>query len=73
MDNFLKIASNRNSLKALTKDFYIDELEKLVNNINIIIEQRKEAEAELKEKHKEKIQQIESIKNIIIGARAFSR
>lgn len=42
MDNFLKIASNRNSLKSITKDFYIDELEKLANNINIIIEQRKE-------------------------------
>ena len=65
MDNFLKIASNRNSLKALTKDFYIDELEKLVNNINIIIEQRKEAEAELKEKYKEKIRQIENIKTLL--------
>jgi hypothetical protein len=42
MDNFLKKANNRNSLKVLTKDFYIDELEKLANNINIIIEQRKE-------------------------------
>jgi len=65
MDNFIKIAKNRNSLKALTKDFYIDELEKLVNNINIIIEQRKEAEAKLKEKHKEKIQQIENIKTLL--------
>ena len=65
MDNFLKIATNRNSLKALTKDFYLDELEKLVNNINIIIEQRKESEAKLKEKHKEKIQKIENIKTLL--------
>jgi DNA-binding protein H-NS len=65
MDNFLKIATNRNSLKALTKDFYIDELEKLANNINIIIEQRKEREAKLKEKHKEKIQKIENIKTLL--------
>jgi len=65
MDNFLKIASNRNRLKALTKDFYLDELEKLQNNINIIIEQRKEVEAELKEKHQEKIQQIENIKTLL--------
>jgi len=65
MDNFLKIASNRNSLKALTKDFYIDELEKLENNINIIIKQRKEVEIELKKKHKEKIQQIENIKTLL--------
>ena len=65
MDNFLKIATNRNSLKALTKDFYLDELEKLANNINIIIEQRKESEAKLKEKHKEKIQKIENIKTLL--------
>ena len=27
MDNFLKLATNRNSLKSLTKGFYLDELE----------------------------------------------
>ena len=42
MDNFLKLATNRNSLKSLTKDFYIDELEKFSLNLNIIIKQRKE-------------------------------
>ena len=42
MDNFLKIATNRNRLKSLVKDFYIDELEKLSSNLDIIIEQKKE-------------------------------
>ena len=59
MDNFLKIATNRNSLKSLTKDFYIDELEKFSNNLNIIINQRKELEDKLREQNKEKIQKIE--------------
>ena len=48
MDNFLKIATNRNSLKSLTKGFYMDELEKFSNNINIIINQRKDLEDKLK-------------------------
>lgn len=65
MDNFLKIATNRNSLKSLTKDFYIDELEKFSNNLNIIINQRKELEDKLREQNKEKIQKIEEIKSLL--------
>jgi hypothetical protein len=42
MDNFLKLVTNRNSLKSLTKDFYIDELQKFSSNLAIIIEQRDE-------------------------------
>ena len=66
MENFLKLATNRNSLKSLTKDFYIDELEKLASNLNIIIEQRKEKELKLKEKNKEKIQKINNIKLLLV-------
>ncbi len=65
MDNFLKLATNRNSLKSLTKDFYIDELEKFSLNLNIIIKQRKEQELKNKEKNKEKIQKIENIKLLL--------
>jgi DNA-binding protein H-NS len=65
MDNFLKLATNRNSLKSLTKDFYIDELEKFSLNLNIIIKQRKEQELKRKEKNKEKIQKIEKIKLLL--------
>ena len=65
MENFIKIALNRNSLKSLTKDFYVDELEKFSNNINIIIEQRKEQEGKLKEIHKEKIQKISRFKTLL--------
>ena len=65
MDNFLKLVTNRNSLKSLTKDFYIDELEKFSLNLNIIIEQRKEQELKRKEKNKEKIQKIENIKLLL--------
>ena len=62
MDNFLKLVTNRNSLKSLTKGFNIDELERFSLNLNIIIEQRKEQELKRKEKNKEKIQKIENIK-----------
>ena len=65
MDNFLKLATNRNSLKALTKELCIDELERFSKNLNIIIEQRKEKKAELKRKDKEKIQKIEAIKSLL--------
>ena len=65
MDNFLKLATNRNSLKSLTKDLYIDELEKFSLNLNIIIKQRKEQELKRKEKNKEKIQKIENIKLLL--------
>ena len=65
MDNFLKLVTNRNSLKSLTKDFYIDELEKFSLNLNIIIKQRKEQELKRKEKNKEKIQKIENIKLLL--------
>lgn len=65
MENFIKIALNRNSLKSLTKNFYVDELEKFLNNINIIIEQRKEQENKLKEIHKEKIQKISQVKSLL--------
>ena len=65
MDNFLKLVTNRNSLKSLTKDFYIDELERVSLNLNIIIEQRKEQELKRKEKNKEKIQKIENIKLLL--------
>ena len=41
MVNFLKLVSNRNSLKSLVKDFYMDELKKFSSNLTIIIEQRK--------------------------------
>jgi DNA-binding protein H-NS len=65
MDNFLKIATNRNSLKSLTKGFYMDELEKFSNNINIIINQRKDLEDKLKEENIEKIRKIEKIKSML--------
>ena len=65
MENFLKLVTNRNSLKSLTKDFYIDELEKFSLNLNIIIKQRKEQELKRKEKNKEKIQKIENIKLLL--------
>ena len=52
MENFLKLATNRNSLKSITKGFYIDELEKFSLNLNIIIKQRKEQELKRKEKYK---------------------
>ena len=65
MDNFLKIASNRNSLKSITKDFYIDELEKLSKNINIIIEQRKEQDLIFREKQKGKIKRINEINTLL--------
>jgi DNA-binding protein H-NS len=66
MENFLKLSTNRNSLKALTKEFYIDELERFSNNLNIIIDQRKEQEADLKKKNREKLQQIEAIKSLLL-------
>ena len=50
MDNFLKLVTNRNSLKSLVKDFYMDELQKFSSNLIIIIEQRKNQEEKLKEK-----------------------
>ena len=58
MDNFLKLATNRNSLKSLTKDLYIDELEKFSLNLNIIIKQRKEQEFKRKEKIKKKYKKL---------------
>ena len=66
MKNFLKLATNRNSLKSLTKDFYIDELERFSLNLNIIIKQRKEQELKLEEKNKEKIQKIDNIKLLLV-------
>lgn len=66
MENFLKLATNRNSLKSLTKDFYIDELEKFSLNLNIIIKQYKERELKLKEKNKEKTQKIDNIKLLLV-------
>ena len=65
MDDFLKLVSNRNSLKSLVKSFYMDELEKFSSNLTIIIEQREHKEKELKEKNKEKIQKIEEIKVLL--------
>ena len=66
MDNFLKLVTNRNSLKSLVKDFYMDELEKFSSNLTIIIEQRKNQEAESRENYKKKIQKIEEIKSLLI-------
>jgi DNA-binding protein H-NS len=66
MDNFLKLATNRNSLKSLTKDFHIDELERFSLNLNIIIKQRKEQELKCIEKNKEKKQKIENIKLLLV-------
>jgi DNA-binding protein H-NS len=65
MDNFLKLVKNRNSLKSLVKDFYIDELEKFSSNLTIIIEQRKDQEKELRESHKQKIQKIEEFRLLL--------
>ena len=65
MKNFLKLAVNGNSLKALTKEFKIDELKKFSNNLNIIIERREEQEAEFKRQNREKIQKIEAIKSLL--------
>jgi hypothetical protein len=36
MDNFLKLATNRNSLKSLVKDFYTDELKKIPPKYRLI-------------------------------------
>ena len=58
MDNFLKLATNRNSLKSLTKGFHIDELERFSLNLNIIIKQRKEQELKRKEKIKKKYKKL---------------
>jgi len=65
MDNFLKLVTNRNSLKSLVKDFYIDELQKLLLNVEVIIKQRKNKEDELKEKYEQKLQKIEEIKSLL--------
>jgi DNA-binding protein H-NS len=65
MDNFLKLVSNRNSLKSLVKSFYMDELKKFSSNLTIIIEQRERQEKELKEKNMEKIHKIEEIKVLL--------
>jgi DNA-binding protein H-NS len=65
MDNFLKLATNRNSLKSLVKNFYLDDLKKFSSNLTIIIEQRKNQEEELREKHKQKIKKIEEIKSLL--------
>jgi DNA-binding protein H-NS len=65
MDNFLKLVTNRNSLKSLTKNFHMDELEKFSSNLTIVIEQRKIQEEVLIEKHKEKIKKIEEIKSLL--------
>jgi DNA-binding protein H-NS len=65
MENFLKLVTNRKALKALTKEFYIEELERFSNNLNIIIDQRKEQEVELKRKNRETIQKIEAIKSLL--------
>ena len=43
----------------------MDELEKFSSNLTIIIEQRKNQEERLKEKHKQKIQKIEEIKSLL--------
>ena len=65
MDNFLKLVLNRNSLKSLVKDFYMDELKKFSSNLEIIIGQRENQEKELSKKYKEKIQKIEEIKSLL--------
>jgi DNA-binding protein H-NS len=65
MKKFLKLATNRNSLKSLTKDFYIDELERFYLNLSIIIKQRKEQELKRQEKNKEKTKKIENIKLLL--------
>jgi DNA-binding protein H-NS len=65
MDKFLKLVTNRNSLKSLVKDFYMDELQKFSSNLTIIIEQRENQEVELRKKHKQKIQKIEEIQSLL--------
>ena len=65
MDNFLKLVTNRNSLKSLVKGFYMDELKKFSSNLIIIIEQREGQEKDLREKNKQKIQKIEEIKSLL--------
>ena len=65
MDNFLKLVTNRNSLKSLVKDFYIDELKKFSSNLTIIIEQRNNQEEDLRKKHKQKVQKIKEIKSLL--------
>ncbi len=65
MENFLKLATNRNSLKSLVKDFYLDELEKFLSNLTIIMEQRKAQEDKLREKYKQKIEKIEKVKLLL--------
>ena len=65
MDNFLKLVKNRNSLKSLVKDFYMDELEKFSSNLTIIIEQRKSQEEKLREKNSQKIKKIKEIKFLL--------
>jgi len=65
VDNFLKIALNRNILRSLVKEFYIDELEKFSSNLTIIIEQRKAKEDKLRKMRKQKIEKIEEIKLLL--------
>jgi DNA-binding protein H-NS len=66
MENFVKLATNRNSLKSLVKDFYMDELKKFSSNLKIIIEQRNNKEEKLKEANKKKIEKIEKIRSLLI-------
>jgi hypothetical protein len=61
MNIFLKLVTNRNSLKPLVKDFYIDELQKFFYNLEVIIKQRKERQDKLKERYKQKIEAIKSL------------
>ena len=67
MDNFLKSVINRNSLKSLVKDFYMDELKRFSSNLIIIIEKRECQEKELRENHKQKIKKIEEIKSLLVN------
>ena len=65
MDNFVKLSTNRNSLKSLVKNFYMDELEKFSSNLTIIIQQRKDQEENLRERREKKIHQINEFKSLL--------
>ncbi|MFT6352048.1 H-NS histone family protein [Neptuniibacter pectenicola] len=68
MSDFLKILTRKNSLRKQCQELSVSELEKVISDLTVIADDRREEEAAVQAAEQEKLEKIEAIRQSMLEA-----
>ncbi|MDO6512924.1 MULTISPECIES: H-NS family nucleoid-associated regulatory protein [Neptuniibacter] len=68
MSDFLKILTRKNSLRKQCQELSVAELEKVISDLTVIADDRREEEAAIQAAEQEKLEKIEAIRQSMLDA-----